>query len=438
MLKNIYLYYLNFKDLLISKIFCNKERRNIQKSLFVVNQFANTPDLPGHTRQYEVSKFLVKNGWEINIYASDFNLSKRKFTKLKNIQIFKKNIITGINWYWIRVFPYKKNNFLRYINILSFCFLSSSFLIFHLIIKSLRKDNKVIIFASSPQLPAAFLSLLIAKVFKKKFVVEIRDLWPQIYIDYSSVNKDSYFIKFLMKLESYIYRNSDKVVVLSEGSVDYVKRRGAKDVIWLPNGPSLKEFNYFSLPKETNSFSEKRPFKILYAGAHGEVNNLMNILKTASLLESFPILFVFLGDGPEKVKLIKKAESLNNVLFLDPIAKKDMPKMIASSDAVLISLKDIALFKYGVSPNKLYDAYAVGRPVISSVGGLINREIENYRIGVTAPPNSPKKLSESIIDLYTTPREDRELMSKRARALSEKIYSREIINLKYIDLLNHL
>ena len=74
--------------------------------------------------------------------------------------------------------------------------------------------------------------------------------------------------------------------------------------------------------------------------------------------------------------------------------------LIKSLFLFVYSDKKVPLFKYGVSPNKLYDAYAVGRPVISSVGGLINREIENYRIGVTAPPNSPKKLSESIIDLY--------------------------------------
>ncbi len=438
MLIKIILNFLNLNGLKKNKNVFYKKKYNIKKTLFVVNQFANTPDLPGHTRQYEISKFLVKNGWKINIYSSDFNLSKRKFTKLKNIQIFKKENIAGINWYWIRVFPYKKNNFRRYINIFSFCFLSTSILILHLIIKSFRKDNKIIIFASSPQLPAAFLTLLLAKLFKKKFIVEIRDLWPQIYIDNSSANKDSSFIKLLLKLESYIYKNSDKVIVLSKGSIDYVKRRGAKDVIWLPNGPSLEEFKYFNLPKETHTFSKKRPFKILYAGAHGAVNNLENIIKTAALLKSLPILFVFLGDGPEKIKLIKAAESLKNILFLDPISKTEMPNMIASSDAVLISLKDISLFKYGVSPNKLYDAYAVGRPVISSVGGLINREIENYKIGVTAPPDSPKKLSESIKDLYQTPRKEREQMSKRARALSEKIYSREIINLKYIDLLNHL
>ena len=443
MLEIIFSKYRKFSRSLINAIFLKKinlTKNNYKnnKSLFVINQFANTPDLPGHTRQYEISKFLVENGWKVNLYSSDFNLSKRRFTKLKNIQFLKQTNVNGICWHWIRVFPYKKNNWRRYFNIISFCILCSLVLITQLFIKNIRGDNKGIILASSPQLPVAFLSLIIAKFFRMKFVVEIRDLWPQIFIDNSNVNKESLFIKILIKLESFVYRHSAKVIVLSQGSFDYVKKRGAKKVICLPNGPNLEQFKYFKLPKETNSFNRKRPFKILYAGAHGEANDLINIVKTAELMKYLPILFVFLGDGPEKKVLIKEAKSLNNILFLDPISKSDMPEMIASSDAFLISLKDIPLFKYGVSPNKLYDAYAIGRPIISSVGGFINKEIEINKVGVTAPPGSPKDLAETIKNLYLMPRKERERMSKEARLLAENIYSRKIINLKYIDLLNQL
>ena len=56
--------------------------------------------------------------------------------------------------------------------------------------------------------------------------------------------------------------------------------------------------------------------------------------------------------------------------------KDKMPSLIASADAVIISLKDVPLFRYGVSPNKLYDAYAIGRPVITTIPGHINEEVK--------------------------------------------------------------
>ena len=37
--------------------------------LWLINQFANTPDLPGHTRQYEVAAGLTKSGWKIHVFS---------------------------------------------------------------------------------------------------------------------------------------------------------------------------------------------------------------------------------------------------------------------------------------------------------------------------------------------------------------------------------
>ena len=64
---------------------------------------------------------------------------------------------------------------------------------------------------------------------------------------------------------------------------------------------------------------------------------------------------------------MKASKKLNNIQFLDPIPKNNMPSFIKNSDAVMVSLKEILVFKYGISPNKLYDAYAVGRPVITTI-----------------------------------------------------------------------
>ena len=91
------------------------------KTLIMINQFANTPDMPGHTRMFEVAKGLVKLGWKVEVYSSDFNLSTRKFEKIKFFEVCKLESLEGISWNWLRVIPYKKNNWLRILNQLSFC-----------------------------------------------------------------------------------------------------------------------------------------------------------------------------------------------------------------------------------------------------------------------------------------------------------------------------
>ena len=124
-----------------------------------INQFANTPDMPGHTRQYEIAKGLVEKGWLIDVYSSDFNLSERSYKRLNYYQLSIHEKINGINWFWIRVLPYSKNNWKRYLNLISFCIHLFFILIPKGILSFFSSNSPEIIIASSPQLPAAFISL---------------------------------------------------------------------------------------------------------------------------------------------------------------------------------------------------------------------------------------------------------------------------------------
>ncbi len=60
------------------------------KEIWIINQFANTADMPGHTRQNDLAVFLNNNGYNTTVFSSDFNLSKRKFFK-SNKKFFYKS-----------------------------------------------------------------------------------------------------------------------------------------------------------------------------------------------------------------------------------------------------------------------------------------------------------------------------------------------------------
>ncbi len=407
-------------------------------NLWIINQFANTPNMPGHTRQYEMASSLIKKGWKVNIFASDFNLNTRKFSKLKRFNFRKLENIDDIKWHWLRVIPYRKNNYLRYLNILSFCLILITEFSRYLIIKKDNKNFPDIIMASSPQLPATFIALIFAKFVKKPFIAEIRDLWPQMLIDQGGINPRNPIIKLLKLIEKLIYKKSELNIVLAKGTEKHLKNNGAKKVIWLPNGPDLDKFKYNKPLNKIRSFSFKRPFKIIYAGAHGVANDLENVIKAAKLIDKYPIQLILIGDGPCKKDLIKKSKDQLNIIFKDPVSKKNIPLILSEADGILISLKKVTLFKYGVSPNKLYDAYAIGRPVITTLEGVINKEVEENLLGYTAAASNPKDLAKAFIKLLNTPRADRISMGKRARTLAEEIYSRQRINILFNNTLEDI
>ncbi|WP_196218562.1 glycosyltransferase family 4 protein [Prochlorococcus marinus] len=406
----------------------------------MINQFANTPDLPGHTRNYEVAKYLVKNGWRVDLFASDFNLSQRKYCKLKKFELFKINKIDGIKWHWLRVSSYSINNWKRYLNILSFSIHIFLFLILKSILSLKREQLPNIILASSPQLPAAYFCLIVSKILHIPLVLEIRDLWPQILIDLGDKSKENILYRILYWMELLLYKESKIIVILSKGSKEHVVKKGGKLIKWLPNGPDLSKFKFSSLPNEELTFSFNRPFRLVYAGAHSQVNGLMYVLNAAKLLINHPIEITLIGDGPEKNNLVEQSKklALNNVKFLKPHSKDNIPKILSTFDAILLSLIDSDLFRYGISPNKLYDAYALGRPVITTVPGMINDEVESNKLGTTSRACDSSSLSLAIKRLMNTSRRDREMMGIRARSIAEKTYSRNRINKEYDKLLRSL
>ena len=395
--------------------------------LWLINQFANTPDLPGHTRQYEVAAGLSNSGWSVHVFSSDFNLSQRIYRRLRFPFLSITDIYPGFLWTWLWASPYRTNNWLRQLNMLSFCVHLFFRLLPSAIFSRLTGRSPDVILASSPQLPAAFVCLCVARLCSIPFALEVRDLWPQVLIDQGGKSPSNLTVRMLSWIEHYLYSNSSFVFVLAKGAESYVRARGATHTAWLPNGPDLQIFSPRPLVFDRSIFT------VLYAGAHGDANALDNVIASARLLEKqqVPILFRFVGDGPQKQSLMLSAHDLTTVVFEDPVPKEQIPDLMAEADAILLSLRDVPLFRYGVSPNKLYDAYAIGRPVITTVIGSINSEVEQFSLGVTAPPDDPRALAEAIKRLINTSFKDRQGMAKRATELAQSIYSRQRIISQY-------
>ena len=196
--------------------------------LWLINQFANTPSLPGHTRQFEVAAGLVSNGWQVEVYASDFNLTQRKYRRLRFPRLWSTEHPAGISWTWLWVSSYSHNNWKRQLNMLSFCLHLALRLGPAALLGRFIGHAPDVILASSPQLPAAFTCSWIARLSGIPFVLEVRDLWPQVLIDQGGKSPHSLMVRLLAWMERQLYRNASTVVVLAKGAEPFVRERGAR------------------------------------------------------------------------------------------------------------------------------------------------------------------------------------------------------------------
>jgi len=136
---------------------------------------------------------------------------------------------------------------------------------------------------------------------------------------------------------------------------------------------------------------EKDKINICYCGPPGIANGLNNIIKAIKIvneMEDFNTSFNmnFIGNGPEKSKLISFAKNLNikNIRFFDQVEKKYIPSILENSNFLIFNLMKLQVLNKGIRPNKLFDCMYSSKTIISSC----NIEVDlvkkaNYRYNIT-------------------------------------------------------
>ncbi len=377
---------------------------NVQRPrVLVLNQFALPRSAAGGTRHVEIFGRLV--GWETRILAGRRSVISQEI-------VADEGLLKTVP-----VTPYRGNGWSRVLNWASYSAIA--------LLRGIVSPKPTVVYGSSPHLGAALAGLLVAKVRRAAFVLEVRDLWPQILVDSGMMPATSKVYRVLRKLEKFLYQSADRIVILAEGSGPPIVALGIaqEKLVFIPNGADPADFE----PDEDRDVLRRRygfeGFTAVYAGAHGPANGLDLVLDAASDLVGEDIHFALVGDGVVKQALVDRArvEDLSNVHFLDPIPKTEMANLLAAADVGLHSLADVELFKTGVSPNKLYDYMAAGLPALTNTGGDVAQMVLDAGSGLAVEPTG---MAEGMRRLASMSEANRAKMSASGIAFMEAERSR--------------
>jgi len=231
----------------------------------------------------------------------------------------------------------------------------------------------------------------LVEVKRKPWLFELRDLWPESIKTVGAI-KNSKIINFLEKIELFLYKDSSKVIAVTNSFKKNLIYRGIdKDKIEvIPNGSNLEFFH----PREKDKNILKKlklenKFIVGYIGTHGMAHGLDFILNSIKDINDNSIHFLFIGDGAVKQNLKKMAKKLNlkNVTFLSQIKKKDVPYYLSIIDVSLVPLKKNDLFKT-VIPSKIFESCAMHKPILLGVEGESKKIIEKYNAGTCFEPEN--------------------------------------------------
>jgi len=363
--------------------------------LFFTHYFPPEVNAPA-SRTYEHCKEWVKNGHDVTVITCVPNHPKGKVYPGYKNKLVQKEVIDGINV--IRLWTYITANegfIKRTLNYVSYL-LSVVFYIPFLP----RYDVFV---STSPQFFCGLSGYFVKLIRRKPWIIEIRDLWPESIIAVGAI-KNRRIISILEYMENLIYKKSDHIVPVTDSFKQYMLDKGIVEskITVIKNGVDLDFYQPDSIEK-TMEYGEAliNKFVASYVGTHGMAHHLETILEAAEILKDRDdILFLMVGSGAEKDKLLKLKEkmSLNNVMMLDQQAKDKMPLLWALSDVSLVLLKRSDLFK-SVIPSKIFESMAMKKPIILGVEGEVKGMIEDGQSGITIEPENAQELAVAIIEL---------------------------------------
>ena len=394
-----------------------------------LHQYFTLPTQAGGTRSYEMAQQLISRGHQVTMVCG-----LEGNAKIDIPQTDKKNIcrgmVDGIDVIQISV-PYSNNMGLvaRAKSFISFAWQST---------KYAMKEDYDVLFATSTPLTAGIPGIIM-KMFrrKKKFIFEVRDLWPEL--PKALGMRNPFWIGCMSILEYLSYHKADGCIGLSPGICEGIKKRSQKNkpIEMVPNGcdleifkPSLKE------PLKLEGISSEDKVAV-FTGAHGIANGLDAVLDAAREVKSMgrtDIKFAFIGKGKVKQHLIDRAkdEQLDNCKFYDPIPKLQLAKVVASATVGMMVLKNVPAFYYGTSPNKFFDYIASGLPIINNYPGWLAGMIDENKMGEVVEPDNAIVFAEALVRMVDNPDALADY-SKNARAFAEKEFDREKLGNKFVD-----
>lgn len=388
------------------------------KTIWLINQYASTPETGMGGRHYYLARELAKQGYSVYLIAASYTHLLRHPPAVD--RAYEIHSIEGFNFVWVRMPSYPEaHSKKRIFNWFSFSWKLRG-------LKSVISDHPDAVLYSSPSLIGFLGAKYLAGYYSARLAFEVRDIWPLTLVELGGYSPKHLFIRFLQWVEDKAYREADFVLSNLKNSVTHMVARGMpRDKFsWIANGFSMDEVaEKQSLSQATFEQLPDGKFVVGYAGTLGLANALDSLVQAADILkDNLDIAVVLVGSGKEKTNLKRLVgeKNLSNVYFVDAIPKAQIQSVLSRFDVCFIGLTGDPLFRFGVSPNKLFDYFYSGKPIIYAIESGEYTPVTDSQSGIQIPAENPKAIADSILKLYQMSASEREALGNNGRRYAQE------------------
>ena len=392
-------------------------------NILLINHYAGSTEMGMEFRPYYFAREWLKRGHRVTIIAGDYSHLRIKNPEIK--KDFQKEVIDNIQYCWVRTGPYEGNGVKRALTMFRF--------VYKLWMNAKRIANSIkpdVVITSSTYPLDTFAGQKIAKLCGARLIHEVHDMWPATLVELGGMKRYNPFVILMQLGEDSAYRKSDYVVSILPCAKEYMVKHGMAEYkfINIQNGIVLSEWEKNTkIPEQHQkvlSGLKEDNFIVGYFGGHALSNALDVLLDAAKGISNSKIKFVLVGNGVEKSRLVKRAqdEKIENIIFLDPVEKASIGDLASYFDCSYLGSLKSSLYRFGVSPNKMYDSMMAGKPIVCVID-TPECLVEKYKCGIVVKSGKASEIQDAVEQLYNMPENERKEMGMRGKEAVLKHYN---------------
>ena len=292
-----------------------------------------------------------------------------------------------------------------------------------------KADRPDVVWGISTPLTAAWAAARVARHWRVPWVFEVQDLWPAFPVAMGAV-PTALARRQLFRLEKRLYESAAHIVPLSPDMSRYVAALGIAPakITTLLNGTDL---NLAARPTPPLVAELRRAQGltgqqvVLYAGTFGRANDLPTVVAAAeALVAANPAAtFLFLGHGFfEPLVAAAAARWPGRIRLVGGQPRHAVFSWFALADVAVVSFLGLPVLDTN-SPAKLYDALAVGTPVVVTNQGWTKTLVEQHGCGWYTPAGNAAALAARLHAVLADPAGSR-AAGERGRLLAQAEFDR--------------
>lgn len=268
-------------------------------------------------------------------------------------------------------------------------------------LRQINKYNPDIVFCNDVY--TLFFGWWLKKKRKKKFIYDSHELWKDTMHHYA-YNAKLYKILYWVQKKTIL--KTDAVITVNDSIADILREdhKITKPLVIMNISKTEdSEIEVDNIVKKQKQLDHSKRV-VLYIGGIALGRGLEYIIESVQYWHD-NIVFALLGSGAYELELKEIAMNYSvekKVLFLGSVLQKDVLQYASVCDAGIMAIQSSCKSYYYCLPNKFFQFAQMKKPILASNFPELSKLINEYNLGSTFNPNSPKEIARVVNELFSS------------------------------------